>query len=92
MGVCSLPVLTDMDLVPAPLSAALFPNVASGVRVHTPDRPDWAVAPDEGARLRRHSSAHPDWAVAPDDDAPAGSERGKGKGKKRRARRGRHSR
>ncbi|GJE90908.1 lipase family protein [Phanerochaete sordida] len=30
-----LPVLTDIDLVPAPLSAALFPGVASSVLVHS---------------------------------------------------------
>ncbi|RPD69398.1 hypothetical protein L226DRAFT_616922 [Lentinus tigrinus ALCF2SS1-7] len=47
-------------------------------RMHTPDRPDWALAPsssdaDRAApkKARRHSCDHPDWAVAPDGDRDA---------------------
>ncbi|KAI0690719.1 hypothetical protein C8T65DRAFT_834324 [Cerioporus squamosus] len=49
------------------------PATPGGTRVHTPDRPDWAVAPQAGdqdqdgpaSKPRRHSYEHPDWAVAP---------------------------
>ena len=54
-------------------------------RVHTSDRPDWAVAPqderDEKA-LRRHSVDSPNWAVAPDLDATKKSDSSGKKGRK----------
>ncbi|RPD82947.1 hypothetical protein L226DRAFT_42373 [Lentinus tigrinus ALCF2SS1-7] len=62
-----------------------------GRRVHTPDRPDWAVAPNssdaDGAapkKARRHSCDHPDWAVAPvgDRDPEGASTPSKRKGRK----------
>ena len=60
---------------------------SSGRRVHTPVRPDWAIAAqDEGAeaelrekKMRRHSYEHPDWDVAPDAGEEAVSEGGQTK-------------
>ncbi|KAM5535247.1 hypothetical protein V8D89_011053 [Ganoderma adspersum] len=54
-------------------------------RVHTSDRPDWAVAPQderEEKTLRRHSVDSPNWAVAPDSEAvnnSASSDKKKGR-------------
>ncbi|KAI0801526.1 hypothetical protein C8Q74DRAFT_1242612 [Fomes fomentarius] len=73
-------------------------------RVHTPDRPDWAVAPKlEEHKMRRHSFESPDWAVAPEGSVAAPGAKRKGKkgeesrgsaekATRRTARRGRHSR
>ncbi|TBU25826.1 hypothetical protein BD311DRAFT_790117 [Dichomitus squalens] len=95
--------IVDGDL-PSPTS-----SVSSGrsrPRVHTPDRPDWAVAPqDEHAdehderQQRRHSLDNPDWAVAP--NVPTTRKKGRrsdpgssstGSGARKKSRRGRSSR
>lgn len=111
---------TDLDLsnhypsnasIASPASPTSSTSATIRVRVHTPDRPDWAVAPTDDAtdtketeRERRHSSAHPDWAVAPlegsglGSSSPTGGKRkgrksdATGTGRKRTARKGRHSR
>ncbi|KAI0706237.1 hypothetical protein C8T65DRAFT_652031 [Cerioporus squamosus] len=68
------------------------PATPGGTRVHTPDRPDWAVAPQAGdaddrdspatMKARRHSYEHPDWAVAPgplDTDSEGATGKRKGR-------------
>ncbi|EJF67470.1 hypothetical protein DICSQDRAFT_177075 [Dichomitus squalens LYAD-421 SS1] len=96
--------IVDGDLPSPPSSVS---SGRSRPRVHTPERPDWAVAPqDEHAdahderQQRRHSLDNPDWAVAPDVPT-TGKKKGRrsdpgssstGSGARKRSRRGRSSR
>ena len=89
------------DAAPASeASSSPISSASSSQRIHSPDRPDWAVAPSPGSpstKARRHSVSHPDWAVAPavDGEEVRGDlSRGAGQGrsKRKRTRRGRHSR
>ena len=65
----------------SPSSSATATTTPARVRVHTPDKPDWAVAPgaqtadDLKKKARRHSYEHPDWAVAPEPEceSPVGA-------------------
>ena len=84
---------------PSPSSSSPTATTTRGgsrVRVHTPDKPDWAVAPAAQTtdhlkkKARRHSYEHPDWAVAPDPDLEASEGAGAGHGLKGK-RKGRHS-
>ncbi|TFK81353.1 hypothetical protein K466DRAFT_667169 [Polyporus arcularius HHB13444] len=72
----------DAPASPGSVGSPASPATPGGTRVHTPDRPDWAIASrgrgDEDAaknsRARQHSYEHPDWAVAPHPDADSDSE------------------
>ncbi|PIL31135.1 hypothetical protein GSI_05831 [Ganoderma sinense ZZ0214-1] len=94
------PISANDGSLPSPTSSTSSPSARP--RVHTFDRPDWAVAPQgeqenvtrRERTLRRHSVDSPDWAVAPDateNDASSEKKKGRrsdpGSGRRRKSRR-----